>query len=167
MTRLLIFLLFVFSNLAYCEDLQEAQKSKFEKQIKLYDNLENNSKNLKDINFYNNRLFKNKEIVDLKEDENKLNLFIIYKAQSLSDIMYMVQVAWDVERSKIQNEEDKKYFYDLCSKLFELRKSHAVEFEKIALENISKINDISEEEKKEFLEKIKKWNETQNLIKRN
>ena len=165
MSRIFV-ILFLLSSVCFGDD--NLQQQKFEKQIKLYNNLENNSKNLRDISFYKNRLFKNEEIINLDETSNeKLNLFIVYKAQSLSDIMSMVQASWDVERSKIKDEEDKKYFYNLCYKLFELRKQHALEFEKIVLEKISKIENLSEQEKKDFINKIQKWNEEQNLIKRN
>lgn len=156
----------MFCGICFGDD--NSQQQKFEKQIKLYNNLENNSKNIRDLNFYKNRLFKNEEIINLDEtSDEKLNLFIVHKAQSLSDIMFMVQAAWDIDRSKIKDEEDKKYFYNLCYKLFELRKQHALEFEKIVLEKLSKIENLSEQEKKDFISKIQKWNEEQNLVKRN
>lgn len=153
-----------FCNLGLSQDLS-GNNNKFEKQIKLYERLEKNSNNLVNINFYKDKIYKNE--INLEDlDKDKISLFLIYKAQGLSDTMYIVQVSWDNELSKIKNEEEKKNFYALCCKLFELRKKHALEFEKIIQINFIDIKSIKDEEKQVFIEKVKKWHEDQKLINR-
>lgn len=168
---LFLFLFFLFPVNSYSQtpELEKKQQELKESKVKIYreilSTLENNVDNFCNIHLYKNKVFKNQDINNLdKNDPDQLNLFLIYQAQSISDIMYMIHATWLKEISRIK---DKKELEALLVSLQDLRKKHAVKFENLLEQNLEKVNKASKEEKTSFIIKIKKWHDEQNLIDRN
>jgi len=99
-------------------------------------------------------------------ESNVLNSFYIYQAQSISDMLYVINVIWSKDLSNLKEKEEKESLTKLINKLKELRSKHAIKFEKLLEERLQNVSDLTEDEKQNLLIKIKNWNENQNLIDR-
>ena len=175
-----LFVLFFLSNFALAEEmvpyvsptlekpsleLFETTKPELEEipPIKDYEDflllLKNNSENFSKIEFYKNVKIKtNNEIKNLDDfDKTKINLFLIYQGEALSDTMLALQSLWENQIEK-SNDLKKKQLSKYIIILFEIRKDHAIHFEKEIIRLFSEITDITEQEKLNYINKIKDWN---------
>lgn len=124
--------------------------------------LEDNSNNFDKIEFYyDKKILRDEKLSKIKGKD--LSAFFVYQAQAVSDMIWAVNMACVKELEKLK-EQDKKEFQIILNKLNVIRKSHANKFLQIAKEHLKNVTDISEEEKKSYIEKIKKWNENQNIF---
>lgn len=138
-------------------------EEKFVKHEKIISSLENSINNIENVYHYNkikNGLLNN----SLSEDD--LSIFFVYQAEKISDLMFIVSYAWNKELETIKNEEDKRLLNEKINKLYEIRKKHANNFEKL-LEKIKNIKGISDKEKEYFINKVKNWNKNQKLRDKN
>ena len=98
--------------------------------------------------------------------EDDLSIFFVYQAEKISDLMFIVSYAWNKELETIKNEEDKIILNEKINKLYEIRKKHANNFEKL-LEKIKNVKGINDKEKEYFINKVKNWNKNQKLRDKN
>jgi len=144
----------------------ENLKEKFSKNEVIISYFENIINNFDKMSFYNQIYKGSKEKNLWRLESNELNSFYIYQAQSISDMLYVINVIWSKDLSNLKEKEEKESLTKLINKLKELRSKHAIKFEKLLEERLQNVSDLTEDEKQNLLIKIKNWNENQNLIDR-
>lgn len=153
------------------------------------------SENIDNSDFYKELEFemlkgkdkKKVKFTELKEFEK--NLFYIYQAESLSNKLSRLEGMWNFElrrlppvKEEVKNEENepealteerlkeianRKDVEGYINKLHELRKDHAVRFEKL-MTNVFKEfeNEIPKADRENYEQKVKEWHDKQSLVDR-
>jgi hypothetical protein len=129
--------------------------------------LKDNSENFSNIEFYENvKIQLDGDIKKIKDfDKTKINLFLIYQGEALSDTMCALQILWKDQISTTKDDIKKRQLSKYSVILFEIRKDHAIFLEKEIEKLLGEITEISEEEKLDYIQKIKNWNSINKLTK--
>lgn len=126
------------------------------------------------------------KFIELKEFEK--NLFYIYQAESLSNKLARLEGMWNIElrqlppikeevvngkegpalsEEQLKKEAKRKDVEAYIGKLHELRKGHAVRFEKLMSEVFKKFEkEIPKADRENYEQKVKEWHDKQNLVER-
>lgn len=151
------------------------------------------SENIANPNFYKELEFtmlkgedeKKVKFVDLKEFEK--NLFYLYQAENLSNTLARLEGMWNLElrglppvtkeiaddkkesltEERLKQVADRKDVEGYITKLHDLRKGHAIRFEKLMTEVFTKFeSEIPKADRENYTAKVKEWHDKQQLVER-